>query len=274
MSWTRPVVQNVFSVDLEDWFCVANMESLFPREAWDAVPLRLDRPVELLLGLLDCVGVQATFFVLGWIAERLPGLIQRIRAAGHEIALHGYAHRRLTVMTRAEFEADLDRAIAAVSGVVPREALRGYRAPSFTIMKRTSWALDVLVSRGLRYDASIFPSSGHPDYGWPGFRADPHRLLNGLVELPMTPGTGGGYFRLFPYAWTRRLIRRLNARGRPPVFYIHPWELDPDQPRMKLPPLKRFRHYVNLKRTAPRLRRLLSDFRFGTAGGVLDEYGL
>lgn len=100
MSWTRPVVQNVFSVDLEDWFCVANMESLFPREAWDAVPLRLERPVELLLGLLDCVGVQATFFVLGWIAERLPGLIQRIRAAGHEIALHGYAHRRLTVMTR------------------------------------------------------------------------------------------------------------------------------------------------------------------------------
>ena len=265
-------VLNAFSVDLEDWFCVANMEKVFPRDSWESIPLRVESSSRLLLEILESAGVKATFFVLGWIAERCPELIERIYEAGHEIAVHGYAHARIAALDPTDFEADLDRALDAVSRIVPRSAIRGYRAPSFSIMEKTSWALDVLASRGLRYDSSIFPAAGHPDYGWAEVSPEIHRLSNGLLEFPMTPGVGGGYFRLLPYFLTRRLIRRANNDGRPAVFYVHPWELDVEQPRVKLPATKRFRHYVNLRRTSARLRRLLSDFKFTTLSEVLDRY--
>lgn len=273
MTLRQRSILNVLSVDLEDWFCVSNMEAFFPYGMWDNAPLRLERSADTLLDILDSACVKGTFFVLGWIADRLPNLVNRIYRAGHEIALHGYAHRRITAITAEEFERDLDQALESISRIVPREFLLGYRAPSFTITERTAWALDILASRGLRYDSSVFPAAGHPDYGWAGHSANIHRLPNGLIELPITPWTGGGYFRLFPYSLTGHLLSGRNAQGHPAVFYIHPWELDTEQPRLKLPFFKRFRHYINLKRVAPRLKRLLSDFSFGTASEVLKIHG-
>ncbi|MDR1943886.1 MAG: DUF3473 domain-containing protein [Synergistaceae bacterium] len=265
---------NAFTVDLEDWFCVANMEEFFPPSSWDDVArdgLRIERSASALLALLGERGVRATFFVLGWIAERCPELVRKIYDAGHEIGVHGYAHRRVTRIDRGQFIADLARAVEVISGIVPREAIAGYRAPSFSVVERTSWALDAVASFGFRYDSSIYPASGHPDYGWAGAPQRIHRLPCGLVEVPMTPWFGGGYFRLLPYAVSRNIARRANRRGRPAIFYVHPWEIDPGQPRIKLPLPKRFRSYVNLDKTEGRLGRLLSDFRFGAIGDALDE---
>jgi len=275
-------ILNAFTVDLEDWFCVGNMDGVFPPSSWRELELRIERPVECLLELLKKHEVRATFFVLGWIAERCPELVRKIYDAGHEIGLHGYEHKRVTAMDREAFEADLRRAFGALSKILPREAVVGYRAPSFSIVEKTAWALESLASFGLKYDSSIVPFSGHPDYGWkaggdtprgthPWTRHCSHGA--GIIEVPMTPGFGGGYFRLFPYAVTKWIAERANRRGRPAIFYIHPWELDPEQPRIKLPLAKYFRHYVNLSKTKPRLERLLSAFRFGSIGEVLSENG-
>jgi polysaccharide deacetylase family protein (PEP-CTERM system associated) len=266
-------ILNAFTVDLEDWFCVGNMEGVFPPPSWDTLELRLEGPVEFLLGLLKKHGVKATFFVLGWIAERRPDLVRKIYGAGHEIGLHGHRHRRVTSMDRETFEADLKRALSAVSKILPREAIAGYRAPSFSIVEKTAWALESLARCGLKYDSSIVPFSGHPDYGWRGAAAEIHPTPHGIVEVPMTPGFGGGYFRLFPVGLSAWIAKLANRRGRPAVFYIHPWELDPGQPRVRLPRAKYFRHYVNLSKTAPRLERLLSTLRFGSIGEVLSENG-
>ena len=264
---------NAFTVDLEDWFCVGNMERIFPPHAWREQELRIERPAVRILELLKKHGVRATFFVLGWIAERCPEIVRKIRDAGHEIGLHGHMHQRVTSMTSGEFESDLRAAFDAVSSVVPREAIAGYRAPSFSVVEKTSWALDIIASLGLKYDSSIVPFSGHPDYGWKETPKAIHRLPQGIAEVPMTPCFGGGYFRLFPYTVTKYIGRQANRRGMPAIFYCHPWELDPDQPKIPLPPAKRFRHYVNLNRTEPRIDRLLSDFRFGSIGEVLSENG-
>jgi polysaccharide deacetylase family protein (PEP-CTERM system associated) len=167
-------ILNAFTVDLEDWFCVGNMEGVFPPSSWDGLELRLEGPVALLLELLKKHGVKATFFVLGWIAERRPELVRKIYDAGHEIGLHSYQHRRVTSMDRESFEADLKRALEAVSKILPREAIAGYRAPSFSIVEKTAWALESLASLGLKYDSSIVPYQGHPDYGWKGARLEIH----------------------------------------------------------------------------------------------------
>jgi polysaccharide deacetylase family protein (PEP-CTERM system associated) len=264
---------NAFTVDLEDWFCVGNMEDVFPPSSWDKLELRLEGPVAFILGLLKKHGVKATFFVLGWIAERQPELVRKIYDAGHEIGLHGYEHRRITSMGREEFQIDLERALGAVSKILPREAITGYRAPSFSIVERTAWALESLAPLGLKYDSSIVPFSGHPDYGWKDVPAGIHPTPYGVVEVPMTPGFGGGYFRLFPVALSARIAKLTNWSGRPAIFYIHPWELDPGQPRIRLPRAKYFRHYVNLSKTASRLEWLLSAFRFGSIGEVLSKNG-
>ena len=268
---------NAFTVDVEDWFCVANMESVFPPSSWDEQELRIERPVAHLLDLLKKHGVRATFFILGWVAERCPELVRKICDGGHEIGLHGYEHRRVTSMNRKTFEADLSRAFDSVLAAgVPRGAIAGYRAPSFSIVEKTEWALEVIASFGLKYDSSVVPFSGHPDYGWKNAPKVIHRLPQGIVEVPMTPGFGGGYFRLLPYAVTKWIAKQANRRGRPAIFYIHPWELDPGQPRpakASLSPVKRFRHYVNLNKTVPRLEKLLLEFRFGTIGEVLIENG-
>jgi polysaccharide deacetylase family protein (PEP-CTERM system associated) len=230
--------------------------------------------------------VTATFFVLGWVAERDAGLVRLIQAAGHEIACHGYAHRLIYGMSREAFRADVRRAKDAIADAVGAPVL-GYRAPTFSVVRETLWALDVLGEEGFRYDSSIFPIH-HDRYGMPAAPRFPHRVpLTGgaeLVEFPITtlavagqrlPFSGGGYFRLLPYAVVRAALRRVNRRERmPAIVYLHPWELDPAQPRLPIRGLSRTRHYVNLGRTARKLDRLLADFEFAPAARVLDEAGL
>jgi polysaccharide deacetylase family protein (PEP-CTERM system associated) len=271
---------NALSIDLEDWFCVSNLSRAIPRQDWDRCELRVGASTRRILELCRAHDVRATFFVLGWIADRLPDLIREIEADGHEIASHGYGHAMLTDLTPREFEEDIDRALAALArcGVVGDVA--GYRAPSFTIVESTkSWAFEILERHGFRYDSSIFPVGFHPDYGMSGAPLAPYRATELLHEFPMScidvlgmrlPVGGGGYFRLLPYEYTKRAIARCNAAGRPAVFYLHPWELDPEQPRVKLPRSKSFRHYHNLDKTEKRLDALLGDFRFGTLREALD----
>ncbi len=269
---------NVMSVDVEDWFTVENMRGVIPRQDWERLESRVERNVARLLELFSNHRIEATFFVLGWIAERHPDVVREIARRGHEVASHGYSHNMLTRMTPREFEADLTLSLETLARA-GAPTVMGFRAPTFSVTRKTMWATDVLKTRGLRYDSSVFPIGFHPDYGIGDAPLGPHQLPNGIWELPMScaevagrriPCSGGGYFRLFPYAVMRALLRRTNAQGRPVVFYVHPWEIDPDQPRVNaLPRLKRFRHYNNLERTYARLERLLGDFRFTSARRLL-----
>jgi polysaccharide deacetylase family protein (PEP-CTERM system associated) len=233
------------------------------------MPCRVERNVERILELLEAAGAQATFFTLGWIAERYPTLVTRIAAAGHEVASHGYAHHRATHQSRAEFYEDIRSAKAMLEDILGAE-VRGYRAPSFSIGQANLWAFDCLAEAGYRYSSSVYPIR-HDHYGMPDASRFPFEPVPGLLEIPLTtaciagvnlPAAGGGYFRLLPYPVSRALIRRVNrVDRRPALFYFHPWELDPGQPRIPGTSLKtRFRHYVNLHRTEGRLRRLLADF--------------
>jgi polysaccharide deacetylase family protein (PEP-CTERM system associated) len=273
----RPTL-NAMSVDLEDWFCVHNLSGVLKAEDWDQCELRVNESARRLLGILERHSVTATFFVLGWVAERLPDLIREIELRNHEIAIHGYSHHLITQMSPEEFEDDLARAIRVLQRCGVNQQPIGFRAPSFTIVEKTMWALEILQRYGIRYDSSVFPVGFHPDYGIPTAPLDPYRITDQLLEFPMTcveilgrriPCGGGGYFRLLPYAYTRYCLQKVNDAGRPAVFYLHPWELDPDQPRVTLPLLKRLRHYVNLNRTEMRLNSLLRDFRFTTVRDVL-----
>lgn len=262
--------QNVFSIDLEDWFCVQNLSGVIARDQWERCESRVERNTLWLLELLAHHQVEATFFVLGWIAERYPDLVREVERRGHEIATHGYSHRLLTALEPEEFRADLKRSLEVLARC-SSGTIQGFRAPSFSVTRKTWWAVDILRSCGIRYDSSIFPVGFHPDYGIPDAPLSAHRLEEGVYELPMScaeifgrkvPCSGGGYFRLFPYPLTRGLMRRCNQQGRPVIFYLHPWEVDPGQPRVELPAFKRFRHYNNLDRTAGRLEHLLRDFQF------------
>jgi polysaccharide deacetylase family protein (PEP-CTERM system associated) len=273
-------MRNVMSVDVEDWFCVHNLSRLIPYADWDRCESRVERNTIRLLDLFGRYGVEGTFFVLGWIADRFPDLVREIERRGHEVASHGYSHRLLTFMQPEEFRADLLRSLA-VLGPITSQEVRGFRAPSFSLTRRTLWAVDIMRECGVRYDSSIFPIGFHPDYGIGDAELRPHQLAEGLTELPMgvtevwgrrVPCCGGGYFRLFPYALTRALIRRCNRQGRPVMFYLHPWELDPDQPTVTgLPWSKRFRHYNNLDRTEDRLERLLAEVTFTSARRLIAE---
>jgi polysaccharide deacetylase family protein (PEP-CTERM system associated) len=274
-------MRNVMSIDLEDWFCVYNLSRIIPYADWDRCESRVERNTTRLLELFARHKVQATFFVLGWVADRFPDLVREVERAGHEIGTHGYAHRLLTYMTPEEFRADLMRSLEVLARTATQPVL-GFRAPSFSLTE-TLWAVKILQEAGLRYDSSVFPVGFHPDYGMVDAELEPHPLAEGLIELPMgvvevlgrrVPCSGGGYFRLFPYELTRRLMRRCNAQGRSVMFYLHPWELDPGQPR--IPGMSwstRFRHYNNLERTEERLERLLGDFSFTSARALLDERG-
>lgn len=270
---------NVMSVDVEDWFSVENMRGIIPRQDWDKLESRVERNVARLLDLFSARQIEATFFVLGWIAERHPDMVREIARRGHEVASHGYSHTMLTRMTPEEFSADLAQSLEMFARAGVRNVL-GFRAPTFSVTRTTMWATDVMKSCGLAYDSSVFPIGFHPDYGIGDAPLEPHQLPNGIWELPMScaeilgkriPCSGGGYFRLFPYPVMRALVRRANAQGRPVVFYLHPWEIDPDQPRIQaMPRLKRFRHYNNLDRTYARLERLLGDFPFTSARRLLN----
>ena len=267
-------MQNVMSVDVEDWFCVHNLSRLIPYADWDKCESRVERSTARLLDLFGKYRVEATFFVLGWVADRFPDLVREIERRGHEVATHGYSHQLLTYMRPEEFRADLQRSLVALARTATQE-VRGFRAPSFSLTKRTLWAVDILRESGIQYDSSVFPVAFHPDYGIADADLRPHRLAEGLTELPMgvaevfgwrIPCSGGGYFRLYPYAVTRALMRRCNQQGRPVMFYLHPWEADPGQPRVAgLSWSKRFRHYNNLDRTEERLEWLLNDFAFTSA---------
>jgi len=268
---------NAISVDLEDWFSVSNLTDTIKREQWGTIQSRVEKNTHVILELFKRHNVRGTFFVLGWVAENFPDLVRAIDMEGHEIACHGYAHKMVTHMTQEEFREDISRSIRITGSLTSRKII-GYRAPSFTIGTKTLWALDVLKENGILYDSSVFPIGFHPDYGMPEAPLGIFTHGNGILEFPLSctevlgrriPCSGGGYFRLFPYALTRGLLKRCNKEGRPAVFYIHPWEIDPGQPRVNLPPVKRFRHYVNLGRTLSRLERLVQDFQFAPLREVL-----
>ena len=239
-----------------------------------------------LLGLMGARGVRGTFFVLGWVAERHPDLVRRLAAGGHEIACHGFGHRMIHQMTRAELAEDVRRAKAVLEDAAGRGVL-GYRAPTFSVMRGTLWSLDVLCEAGFRYDSSIFPIV-HDRYGIPDAPRFPCRLPTPgggeISEFPLStvnllgwrvPVSGGGYFRLAPYGLTRRGIARLNERERQPaIFYLHPWEMDPVQPRLPVSVLSRLRHSVTIQSTEDKLRWMLADFDFAPAAEVLAEVGL
>lgn len=279
---------NYLSIDVEDYFQVSAFESVSPPASWDGRELRVEANTDRILRLLDEREVKATFFILGWVAERCPGLVRRIAAGGHEVASHGYGHRRVYQQKRAEFREDVRRSKAVLEDLTGTAVL-GYRAPSYSISADTFWAFDELHAAGFRYDSSIFPIR-HDLYGmhdWPRFPSDAVRKDSGawepiseaangrprILEIPITtlplggrnwPIAGGGYFRLFPYGLTHWGLQRINRKeGRPFVFYIHPWEFDPDQPRFKGSGWKsQIRHYLNLHRTEGRFRQLLQDFPF------------
>lgn len=274
----RGPLTNALSVDIEDWFCVQNLSAVIRKADWDSCESRVEASSRRLMALLERYDVRATFFVLGWIADRLPGLVRDIERAGHEIASHGYDHQLLTDLSADEFDRDLGRALLSLRNCGIAQEVIGYRAPSFTIVERTKWALPILERHNLRYDSSIVPIGFHPDYGIANGPLLPFKITERLYEFPLScvevfgarlPCCGGAYFRLFPYAYTRTAIRRCNAEGRQVVFYVHPWEIDPGQPRMKLPLSKRIRHYYGLARTERKLERLLQDFRFTTIRDVL-----
>jgi polysaccharide deacetylase family protein (PEP-CTERM system associated) len=273
-------VVNAMTVDVEDYFQVSAFDAVVPRSRWDQLESRVSANTDRLLALFAAYDLTATFFVLGWIADRFPEIVARIASRGHEIASHGYGHELIYTQTPAAFREDVRRAKALLEDASGR-AVDGYRAPSFSITKQSLWALDVLIEEGYRYDASIFPIR-HDRYGIPSSPRHPYvvvRESGSLVECPGStarvgplnlPIAGGGYFRLLPYAWTRWGIARLNRHeGRPAIFYVHPWEVDPGQPRLQAPWLSRFRHYRHLDETETRLRRLLQDFRFGPLRDVV-----
>ncbi len=269
---------NALSVDVEDYFQVSAFEPHIPRRDWDRWPHRVRANTERVLALFDEAGVKATFFTLGWVAERYPGLIRAIVAAGHELACHGYDHRRVSDQTPEAFRADVRRAkgvLEDVGGV----AVLGYRAASYSIGRDNLWALEILQETGFRYSSSIYPVR-HDLYGMPEAPRFAFRPANApaLLEIPVTtvrlggrnwPCGGGGFFRLYPYALTRWALRRVNAEGQAAIFYFHPWEIDPGQPRPSgLGWKTRLRHYLNLGRMESRLRRLLRDFAWDTVANV------
>ena len=270
-------MRNILSVDLEDWFHVHNLRDAIPPATWSRCESRVVANTQRLLGLFRKRGVHATFFVLGWVAERFPELVHAIEDGAHEVASHGYGHLLVSQMTPAEFEADLTMGIGVLRSLAS-QPVRGFRAPSFSITRPCEWAYDVLARQGVEYCSSVFPIGFHPDYGIRDAPLVPYRTPSGVLEIPMScaeffgmriPCSGGGYFRLLPYAATRALMRSCNSAGRPVVFYVHPWEIDPDQPRVPLPAARAFRHYNNLHKTYGRLERLLGDFEFGTLSSVV-----
>jgi polysaccharide deacetylase family protein (PEP-CTERM system associated) len=276
------MLRNAFTIDVEDYFHANALSRLAPPDSWPSFEQRAETNSHRMLDLLAEHGVKATCFVLGWVAERYPALVRRIAAGGHELASHGYWHRLIFTQEPAAFREDVRRSKALLEdlGGVP---VRGYRAPSFSVVERTLWALDVLAEEGFTFDASIFPIR-HDTYGIPSAPRHPHRIErngHGVFEIPSSttrmggtnvPVAGGGYFRLLPYAWTRWGIGRVNrAEGKPVVFYIHPWDMDPGQPRLTPSALSRLRHYTNLDRCKARLRRLLRDFRWGRVCDVWPE---
>lgn len=278
-------VVNAMSIDVEDYFQVSAFDAVVSRGDWHSLESRVVANTERLLAMFSAHGVRATFFFLGWVAKRYPELARRVAEAGHEIASHGFNHQLVYSLDREAFREDVGAAKRLLEDVTGARVL-GYRAPSFSVVKESLWALDVLLDEGYEYDTSIFPVH-HDRYGIADAPRHAHRISRGarsIVEMPGStvrlgrlnlPVAGGGYFRLLPYAWTRSGIARVNRHeGQPVVFYLHPWEIDPDQPRFQVPVTTRLRHYTGLATTESRLERLMREFRFDTVAAVLAGQGL
>lgn len=266
------IVTNALTIDVEDYFQVSALAPHFPKESWNDTPCRVERNVLKILELLDRSGARATFFTLGWIAERYPKLIRAIAEQGHEVASHGYGHQRASDQTPEAFLADIQLAKAVLEDIAGCE-VRGYRAPSFSVGLSNPWAHGCIEAAGYTYSSSVYPVK-HDHYGVPDAPRFPYAVGKGLVEIPITtvrrfgrnwPVGGGGYFRLLPYPVSAWGIRKVNQEDRKPaIFYFHPWEIDPGQPVVHEASAKaRFRHYVNLAQTEARLQRLLQDFSWG-----------
>ncbi len=279
------MIRNALTVDVEDYFHVSGFASSINRKDWDSHPLRVEQNTGKLLDLFDQSEVKATFFVLGWVAERLPGLIREIADRGHEVACHGYSHELVYRQSPEVFSKETLRSKALLEDIT-QLPVRGYRAASYSITEQSRWALDVLADAGFVYDSSIFPVR-HDRYGIPGSPEYPYELKTpdgkSLIEFPLStakvfgyrlPVAGGGYFRLYPYIVTRLGLMQINGNNRPFIFYLHPWEIDPGQPRVSANWMSRFRHYNNLKKCEGRLKQLMTDFRFGTAWDVLTDLEL
>ncbi len=281
-----PETVNAFSIDVEDYFQVAALAPAIPRDTWPMREYRVEANTERILNLLAEKGVRGTFFILGWVAEKSPHLVKRIAAAGHEIACHGFSHQLIYTQSQSEFREETTRAKGFLESLLG-QAVIGYRAASFSITRQSLWALDVLIDLGFEYDSSIFPIR-HDRYGIPGASPEIGRITapsqRTLVEFPMSaasfmgvqvPVSGGGYFRILPYWLTRMGLRQINRKaGRSFTFYLHPWEVDPGQPRVQVSAFSRFRHYTNLHRCEARLRQVLKDFSFSTMRDVLGARGL
>jgi polysaccharide deacetylase family protein (PEP-CTERM system associated) len=266
------MIEHHFTVDVEEHFQVAALEPVVARDSWDALESRVEANTRRILDLLARSGAHGTFFTLGWVAERHPQLVKAIAAGGHELASHGWDHRRVTTLTPDEFRDQARRSKRVLEDLAGHEVL-GYRAPSYSIVQGREWALDILLEEGYRYDSSLFPVR-RPGYGYASGARDPHwlaRAAGRLAEIPPAtirragvnlPAAGGAYFRLLPYGLTAAGLRDAERRGIAGTFYVHPWETDPDQPRFDVPLTTRIRHYGGLGRTMERLERLLGEFRF------------
>ena len=283
MTDTAAVV-NGMSIDVEDYFQVSAFDRVVSRADWSRLESRVVANTDALLEIFATAGVRGTFFFLGWVAEKFPALAKRVAGAGHEIASHGYNHQLVYSLSPDAFRDDVRSAKRLLEDLTGQQ-VRGYRAPSFSVTKKSLWALDVLIEEGYEYDTSIFPVH-HDRYGIADAPRHAHlitRPAGTIVEMPGStvrlgkvnvPVAGGGYFRLLPYVWTRSGIARVNrSEGRPVVFYLHPWEIDPAQPRFDVSTATRIRHYTGLASTRQRLVRLLEQFRFDTVAAVLEREG-
>ena len=278
-------IRNALTVDVEDYFHVSAFAKNINYQDWDKYPLRVEANTQRLLDLFDEYEVKATFFILGWVAERTHDLVKDIANRGHEVACHGFSRQLIYNQTPAVFREETLRSKHLLEDIA-QAPVRGYRAASYSITNRSLWALDILAEAGFEYDSSIFPVR-HDRYGIPDAPELPYRMEtpNGhsLVEFPLStakllkyrlPVAGGGYFRLYPYPVTHSGLSQINRRQQPFIFYLHPWEIDPDQPRISTSWFSRFRHYNNLDKCESRLHRLFSDFKFGTTESVLTSLGL
>jgi polysaccharide deacetylase family protein (PEP-CTERM system associated) len=283
---SKAAISNAFTIDVEDYYHVSALASAIPREQWSQRESRVAASTDRLLAMLDERRIKGTFFVLGWVADKVPELVKRIASQGHEVACHGYSHELIYRQTPGVFADETRRSKTLLEDLTGMPVI-GYRAASFSITPRSRWALDTLIEQGFLYDSSIFPVR-HDRYGMPGADRAPgyvHAPSGGrIAEFPMStaafgpvrvPVSGGGYFRLLPYWFTRNGLRSINERdGMPFTFYLHPWEIDVDQPRVEVGFVSRFRHYTNLSKCEARLRRLLTDFSFTTMRNVLRGRGL
>ena len=278
-------IQNAITVDVEDYFHVSAFAKCIDQRDWGTYRLRVEDNTHRILDLFDEFSVKGTFFILGWVAERAPELVKQISSRGHEVACHGYSHQLVYNQAQGVFREETFRAKQILEEIT-QTSVRGYRAASYSITEKSLWALDVLVEAGFEYDSSIFPVI-HDRYGIPNAREYPHLLKtisgNYITEFPLStaklfiwrlPVAGGGYFRLYPYVLTKAGLSQINRKHHPFIFYLHPWELDPDQPRISASWLSRFRHYNNLDKCETRLRNLLSDFQFVTVWDVLKNLDL